>query len=75
MTQIENIEKILKFTYTDDNGELKIYEDAVKNIFSDDKNFNSNLEKANSVCEVFNTSENKDLVSEMEIEDIIKLIK
>ena len=75
MTLIEKIEKVLSLSTTDDKGNLFIYENAVKDLFKNDEDYDTILEKANGVCDIFNNTKNKESISEMEVEDILKLIK
>lgn len=73
MKLIEKIEQALKYTVSDDNGNLFLFDSAFNADFENDNEFNTILENVNKVIHIYNTSEDKDKILNMEIEDIIKL--
>jgi len=74
MKLIEKIEQALKYTVTDDDGNLFLFETAFNAEFETDEEVNIILEKVNKVIDFYNNSENKEIVLEMEIEDILKCV-
>lgn len=75
MTLIEKIEKALTYTVQDNKGDLFIYDNVLTETFSNDSDFEQIKESVNAICDFFNKAENKEEVSNMEIEDILKSIK
>ena len=74
MKLIEKIEQALKYTVTDDDGNLFLFETAFNAEFETDEEVNIILEKVNKVIDFYNNSENKEIALEMEIEDILKCV-
>lgn len=74
MTLIEKIEKGLTLCVSDNDGNLFLFENAFNALFSTDPDCKVVLEKVTKLCDLFNTSENKEVIVEMEVSDLLKMI-
>ena len=73
MTLIEKIEKGLTFSTLDDEGNLFLFDEAFNNTFSEDEEIETIRENVYKVQRVYNNSDNKNEVFDMEVSDILKM--
>lgn len=73
MTLIEKIEKALTYTTTNDDNKLFIFESVFNESFSNDKDFVLIKENVDKVIDFYNSAENKKMVENMEVSEILKL--
>ena len=73
MTLIEKIETGLTLSTTDDEGNLFLFVEAFNDLFENDVEIETIRENVYKVHNIFNNSENKEKIMDMEVSDVLKM--